>query len=65
MFFVSVFNNCYGQLMEIIGLKVAGNYSAPFWTYEFSICLCERPTPNISMIYGFLRPVGILICGFC
>ena len=34
------------------------------WTCNFSICLCERPKPNIFMISGFLRPVGTLIYGF-
>ena len=53
----------YGQLMEKIGLKAPGNGSASFWSYNFSICLCERPKPNISRISGFLRPVGALTHG--
>ena len=54
----------HGKCMEMICLKAPGNYSASVWTYNFSICLCERSKPNISMISGFLRPVGTLIYGF-
>ena len=50
--------------MEITGLKALWNYSASVWTYNFSICLCDRPKPNISTITGFLRPVGTLIYWF-
>ena len=46
----------YCNCMEIIIGKAPGNYSASFWAYKFSICLCERPKPNISMISGFLDP---------
>ena len=42
--------NLYGNFIEIIGLKVPGNYSAAFWSNNFSILLLERPKPNISMI---------------
>ena len=50
--------------MAKICLKAPQSYSAPIWTYNFSICLCERTKPNISMISEFLRPVGALISGF-
>ena len=36
--------------MEIIGLKSPGNYSGPFWSYNFSICLWDNPQIFISMI---------------
>ena len=39
--------------MEKIGVKAPGNYSRPFWTYNCSICLWEKPTLLISMISGF------------
>ena len=35
----------YGKFMEKIGLKALGNYSAPFGSYNFSICL-ENPKPS-------------------
>ena len=50
--------------MERIGLKAPGNHSASIWTDTFSLCLCEKPKPNISMISEFLRPIGTLICWF-
>ena len=48
--------NCYGEFMEKIGLKDPGYYSASFWSYNFSILLCERPKSKMSMISGFLDP---------
>ena len=39
--------------MQKIGLNNAGNYSGPFWTYNFSICLLENPGNLISMNSGF------------
>ena len=56
--------NCYGEFMEKICFKAPRNYAASVWTYNFSMCLCERPKPNISMISGCLRAVGTLICIF-
>ena len=50
--------------MKKIGLKAPENYSASFWSDTCPILLCEKPTPNISMVSGFLRPVGTLIYGF-
>ena len=52
------------QIIEKICLKAPGNYSASFWSYYFSICLCERPKLHISMNSGFFTPVGTLIYGF-
>ena len=41
---------------EINSLKAPWNYSASISTYNFSLCLCERSKPNISMISAFLDP---------
>ena len=54
----------YGTYHYRASRKAPQNYSSPFWTYNFSICLCERPKPNMCMISRFLRPVGALIYGF-
>ena len=37
----------------MIGLTSPGNYSGPFWTYNFSTCLWERQKLPIRMIPGF------------
>ena len=50
-----LFGNFYGKLTEIIGLQAPGNYSASIRTYNFLICLWERPKLLISMILGFLE----------
>ena len=50
----SLLGHFHGKLMEIIGLKSPGNYSASVRTYNFSILSCERPKPNMSMISGFV-----------
>ena len=50
--------------MGRICLKAPGNYSASIWSYNFSICLCERPKPNIFINSGFLKHVGPLSYGF-
>ena len=42
----------YCKLMEIISSKAPGNYSAPFWSYIFSICLWKNQKTIISMISG-------------
>ena len=44
----------YGKFTEKIGLKAPGNYSASFWSYNFSLCSWERPKNLISMIPGFV-----------
>ena len=56
--------HCYGKSYRIRGLKAPGNYSGPFWSNRLPILLLERPKPNISMISGFLDPVGPLFYGF-
>ena len=54
----------YGKIMEIIGSKAPGNYSASFWINNFSILLLENLQTSIFMISGFLGLVGALIYGF-
>ena len=44
-----------GNYYKIHNRKAPYNYSASIWTYNFSICLCETPKPNISMISGFVE----------
>ena len=44
----NLFGHLYGFFIIIIGLKVPGNYSAPFWSYHFSICLWEAQFSRIS-----------------
>ena len=41
------------SFVEKIGLRAPGNYSGPFLSYNFSICLCENPKILISMSSGF------------
>ena len=41
------------DFMAKIGLKAPGNYSGPFLTYKFSICLWENPKLVLSIISGF------------
>ena len=48
--------HAYVNLMENISLKAPRDFSASFWSYNFSILLCERPKPNIFMISGVLDP---------
>ena len=57
-------NVCARHTIQIISLKAPGNYSASIRTYNLSICLCERPKHNISMISRFSKVVGTFICGF-
>ena len=62
--FLDLLGHAYCKMMEKIGLKAPGSYYAPFWSYNFLICLCERLKLNIFMISGFLRLVGNLMYGF-
>ena len=44
----------YGKFMGNIWPKAPGNYSGPFWTYNFAICLWEKQKLLMSMISVFL-----------
>ena len=46
----------YGKYVQIIGLKVQGNYSDQFWSNKILVLVCEGPKLNMSMISGFLDP---------
>ena len=61
---LAFFCNLYGNFIEIIGLKAPGEYSAPFWSYNFSISLLERAKSHNFMISGFAGPVIPLFYGF-
>ena len=50
---LSFFVHSYGKLMEILGLKAPGNYSASIWINKIPICLWENLETLISMISGF------------
>ena len=50
---MAILQRFYGKLIEKICFKAPGNYSASFWSYDFSICLWENPETLISMISGF------------
>ena len=52
-FFWPFVKHAHGICLEKIGLKALGNYSASYWSYNFSICLWERPKLPMSMISGF------------
>ena len=39
--------------MGKIGSKAPGNYSASFWSYNFSILLCERPNLTFPWFMDF------------
>ena len=39
----SFVGHSYGEFMEKICLKAPKNYSASFWTGNFSVCLLENP----------------------
>ena len=43
----------YGKFMKKMCSKAPGNYSAPYWSYNFSICSWENLNLLISMISGF------------
>ena len=51
-----LWGHVYDIFIKIIGLKVPGNYSAPFWSHNFSICLLKSLQIPNSMIFGFLDP---------
>ena len=53
----------YGKLMEKIGLKTPRNYSASFWTSNFSFLLLENLQTSLFMLSGFLGLVGTRIYG--
>ena len=46
-------------VMERLGLKAPWNYSVPFWSYNFSICLWENQKTFISMISDFWMWPGL------
>ena len=48
------------RYVEIIGLKVPGNYCDQFWFNKILVLLCEGPKPLISVISVFLTPGGPL-----
>ena len=50
--FFNDFGQIYGGFMERIGLKAPQYHSGPFWSYNFSICLWERPKLLMAMISG-------------
>ena len=46
----------YGKDVQIIGLKVSGNYCDQFWFDKIPILLCEGPKLPNSMISGIWSP---------
>ena len=43
----------YGEIMETIGLKTPGIYSAQFWSNNFSICLWKNPKTSFRWFRDF------------
>ena len=56
---------CCGKFKEMIGLKAPANYSAPFWTCNFSICLCLNPKLLLSVISELLDGPSRSITNYC
>ena len=54
----------YSKSVEKIGSKAPGNYSASFWTNNFSFVSLEELQISSFMISGFLGLVGTFISGF-
>ena len=56
------FGHLFNKDMETLGLKILSDYSASYWTNNFSIEVWENPKTSMFMVFGFGGPT--LICEF-